>query len=293
MSKSNVFPIVTFLDVPRRTASKPLWMMMGTAFKISCAHHSHDPNSLYGGNRTHFLTAKHTFAPWQYTQDPESLKIPHKFRKLRFVTCRMYLPSTDGGACVNAYASVQLSSIHPTDDIAVLSISNTHLDAVHFCAAPALQLSYSTRDYEKGSRGTIVGYRGVGKLGELDTFSPSLLQSLPPEEQEALLKDLQDVEGKQELAQTDVEILDPKGMCHGVPPQASCYHGMSGAPLVTANGAVAGILSGKHPDFPENIAFVPASGVIDWLRALAGKGGLETQPSDGGLETVDASALQP
>lgn len=227
-----------------------------------------------------FLTAKHTFAPWDFTKDSNDLKIPHEFRKARFVIGKMYAyDETTGDATATACEEMSLVSMHPTLDVALLSLRRwppASPAAELFASAPALPLLPVKHALQKGSAAVIEGFRGAGQLGELDTFDPSLLKKLPPEAQEALMKQLQDVEGRQTRAITDVAILDPLGMCHGVgDAHPTCYHGMSGGPVtvspVEAAGEnqppyCAGVLYGKHPDYPQNIGYTPVCALSSWLQ---------------------------
>lgn len=276
--RGRCFPIVSFLHVPGKM-SKPLWLMMGTAFpfQLPCSGGATDavPQLL--------LTAKHTFAPWDYAKDASQLKIPEDYRKLRFVVGRMYRPNEEGQSVAAQAVGLRLLSQHPTLDVAVLAVDTvgdaaggSPTTASSAASSPAssavvfesaLPLCTTTR-YPAASHGCLLGYRGVGRLGELDTLDASLLQRLPPSEREALLKDLQDIEGKQIRAETTVSVLDEKGMCKGTGDQEKCFHGMSGGPLITTSGVCAGVLYGQHPDATGCLGYTPCLDFADWLSGV-------------------------
>lgn len=261
------FPIVSFLHVPGKM-STPLWLMIGTAFPFQAQL---DGQPLAAGAPQLLLTAKHTFAPWDYAKDASQLKIPQDYRKLRYVVGRMYRPSSEGQAVAADRVGLRLLSQHPTLDVAVLAVEGAGREATPTSAPPVVfdaPLTLSTSRLPAASPGLILGYRGVGRLGEMDTLDASLLQRLPPAERDALLKELQDVEGKQVRAQTTVSILDEKGMCKGVGDQDRCFHGMSGGPLLTASGACAGVLYGHHPDAPGCLGYTPCAEFADWLAGV-------------------------
>lgn len=275
--RGRCFPIVSFLHVPGKM-SKPLWLMMGTAFpfQVQCSGGA----ATAAGNSTAspplLLTAKHTFAPWDYAKDASQLKIPEDYRKLRFVVGRMYHTNEEGQSVAAGKVGLQLVSQHPHLDVAVVAVdtranvdnaSTTAFDASTSSSAVVFDtpLALSTTRYPASSGGLIVGYRGLGRLGELDTLDPSLLQRLPLKEREALLQDLQDIEGKQVWATTTVSILDEKGVCKGIGDRATCYHGMSGGPVLTTTGECAGVLYGHHPDAPGCLGYIPCADFAKWL----------------------------
>ncbi|KAG5494512.1 hypothetical protein GH5_02535 [Leishmania sp. Ghana 2012 LV757] len=269
------FPILSFLHVPG-TMTKPLWLMMGTAFTFRTPGMAEAVRGQAAALLPPLLlTAKHSFAPWDYTKDASQLKIPKEYRKLRFVISRMYRADADGRAVAASAASVRLLSQHPSRDVALLSADAVpwkspqcaHADSPpHTLGWVREPLSLCRELYPAGSDGLLMGFRGVGQLGELDTLDPSVLQRLPPHERDALLKNLQDVEGKQMRTTTTVSVLDARGMCKGVGDLATCYHGMSGGPLITTTGQCAGVLYGHHPDAPGCIGYTPCADFADWLE---------------------------
>jgi hypothetical protein len=279
--KGRCFPIVSFLHVPGKM-SKPLWLMMGTAFPFQ------PPVGTDGVAAPQLLlTAKHTFAPWDYAKDASQLKIPPDYRKLRFVVGQMYHPNDEGHAVASERVALRLVSQHPTADVAVLTVDSRVISAAApsattvegdtppptSTAAPSAAVFHSpltlcTTRYPSASAGLILGYRGLGRLGELDTLDPSLLQRLSPLERETLLKDLQDIEGKQVHASTTVTILDERGMCKGTGDTAACFHGMSGGPVLTTAGTCAGVLYGRHPDAPGCLGYTPCADFAEWLDGV-------------------------
>ncbi|KAG5469597.1 hypothetical protein LSCM1_02828 [Leishmania martiniquensis] len=269
------FPILTFLHVPGKM-SKPLWLMMGTAFTFRIPGMAEpargQPEAMMPPL---LLAAKHSFAPWDYTKDASQLKIPDEYRKLRFVVSRMYRTDAGGRAVAADAASLRLLSQHPSQDVALLVADGVRWTAPH-CAnteSPTCTSAWSygplplrQEPYPATSDGLLIGFRGLGTLGELDTLDPSVLQRLPSQERDALLRNLQDVEGKQMRTTTTVSVLDARGMCKGVGDLATCYHGMSGGPLITTAGECAGVLYGHHPDAPGCIGYTPCAYFSGWLE---------------------------
>lgn len=268
------FPILSFLHVPGKMA-KPLWLMMGTAFTFQTHEMVEAACGQPAAQSSLLLTAKHSFSPWGYTKDASQLKIPKEYQKLRFVIGRAYRTDADGRAVATDAVGLRLLAQHPIHDVALLGVDAPSWKLLQ-CAtddSPArpLDLAHAAlplckEPYPAASDGLLIGFRGVGRLGELDTLDPSVLQRLPPHERDALLKDLQDVEGKQRRATTTVSILDARGMCKGVGDLATCYHGMSGGPLVTTTGQCAGVLYGHHPDAPGCIGYTPCADFAGWLE---------------------------
>lgn len=289
------FPVLSFLDVPGRTV-QPLWLMMGTAFRVylpstgsvveASSTVATEEQALKQPARPLFLTAKHTFTPWDFTKNSSDIKIPEDYRKARYTVGRIYTYAEDSGdAAAAPFEELSLVSLHPTCDVALLSlrywppVSST---ANRFVSASALPLLPAGRVLREGTAATVEGFRGTGRLGELDTFDPSLLQTLTPAEREVLLKELKSVEGRQTRVVTDVAIVDPIGKCCGVgEAHRACYHGMSGGPVVVRVASetasweeeprlfCAGILYGRHADHPESIGYTPTVAFATWLLEAA------------------------
>lgn len=258
--------------------------------------------------RHFLLTAKHTFAPWDHTKDAASMKIPEEFRKQRYVIARLYnTDAPHERALRNSYVHATLVASHPTLDVSLLSVSRTASFAspapvgVGTAAKPAASASLSenssptTTSLESSpgpiacgdvfkhaltlspdaskrrtaeSTASFFGFRGEGRLGQLDTFDASLLQKLPPKERDALLQDLKDVEGKQVASRCDVQILSHLGAATAAKPGEECYHGMSGCPLIVHENECGGILYGKHPDHPQHIGYIPTEDFYGWVQKV-------------------------
>ncbi|KPA84435.1 hypothetical protein ABB37_02407 [Leptomonas pyrrhocoris] len=255
--------------------SKPLWLMMGTAFPFETpSSGSSSPQLL--------LTAKHTFAPWDYAKDASQMKIPADYRKLRFVVGCIYRPNEEGQSVASEKVGLRLVSQHPQLDVAVVAVDDkgdvktpsvTTAATATMASSPSRAVFSSplplcTTRYPAAADGLLLGYRGMERLGELDTLDPSLLQRLSPGERDALLVDLQDIEGKQIRASTTVSILDERGMCKGTGDRATCFHGMSGGPLLTTSGTCAGVLYGHHPDAPGCLGYTPCADFAEWLAGV-------------------------
>eukprot|EP00796_Vickermania_ingenoplastis_P010652 gene10652-7399_t len=285
----NCFPIISFLHVPGKM-SRPLWLMLGTAVHIApppppgvsdedVAALESSTNALCRDpSRLFFLTTKHTFAPWDHVKDPAEMKVPVEFRKQRYVVSRMYDVDEDTHrACRERYVMATLLASHPTLDIAVLSVLR---DAPYSGASSGDVVTANSRMAGSSMRlmpdappadhsASFLGFRAEGRLGQLDTLDPSLLQTLPPQEREKLLKDLQDVEGRQIWTECRISVLSHLGAA-ACQEGGECYHGMSGSPLVV-NGMCGGILYGKHPDYPHHMGYTPICEVYSWLQQVLAK----------------------
>ncbi|KEG07120.1 hypothetical protein DQ04_10831030 [Trypanosoma grayi] len=255
--------------------SQPLWLMMGTAFLLRTTHTT-------ASGRRYLLSAKHTFAPWQYVKDPERLKIPEDCRKTRFIIGRLYLPDKEGHALASSSMELQLVALHPTLDVALLALkapspasagASVHAvlgEVERRADAAGSGLALSPIDPATSTTCVVAGYRGAGSLGLLDTFDPDLLQKLPAAQRDELLSKLRCVEGEQVAAVAQVEVLHASGMCRAV--QGRCYHGMSGAPVLVDEGTCGGVLYGKHAECAEHLGYTPASCFEEWVRSAVGAG---------------------
>lgn len=228
--------------------------MLGTAFVIA------PPIDL--PHTTVMLTAKHTFLPWMFVDQTEKVKIPEEYRKIRYVVGKVYDPLTLGTKELVS-EEVRVVSTHPTLDAALLVVRSSRV--LNFNSADRLQLNYGTVEARSAE---IVGFRGEGVLGEMDTLNSRLLEKLPAEERNRLLKLMENVEGRQVETRANVEIITSDGMCKGMSTKDRCFHGMSGAPLVTS-GRCVGILYGKHPEAQENYGFVPLKPLEGWIAENA------------------------
>lgn len=289
------YPVISFLHVPGKM-SQPLWLMMGTAFHIQPPSFDDLPATTTTAaleviqSRHWFLTAKHTFAPWDHTADAEKMKIPTDFRKQRYVVCRLYMHNNTHRAIRDQHFQASLVASHPTLDVALLSIPRSTIpiaatSSTTASATPAAgagqpgptsslsltsPLALSDAAMERGSAGTFYGFRGEGMLGELNTFDSELLKKLTPQENEKLLNELKDVEGKQVSTRCDVTIESSDGAASCVG-DGRCFHGMSGCPLICGEKC-GGILYGKHPDYPkECIGYVPSEKFFAWVRSAIAK----------------------
>lgn len=282
------FPIMSFLHVPGKM-SQPLWLMMGTAFLVNVSRRTGAAACPFGSadasdgvdssahkRRRFLLTAKHTFVPWQFT-DPQRLKVPEEYRRTRFVIGRLYIPDSEGKAVASLSVDLKLVAMHPTADVAVLvakvptSVASVaagtasrsavserfdaHAELERRANAVGGGLTLAPEDPQKGSVCSVAGYRGTGLLGKLDTFDPDLLDRLSETERGQLLSSLRCVEGQQEAAVARVKIFHSKGMCRAE--EGSCFHGMSGAPVLTDEKTCGGVLYGKHPDDANSVGYVP------------------------------------
>ena len=263
---SGIFPIVSFLHVPAKM-SKPAWLMLGTCFLIEPP-----TERLKLKAPLVFLTAAHTFLPWKYMPEKDSaeLKIPLEFRKPRFTIGKIYLADELGSACAGQHFPISLTAVHPTLDVALLTMSSIDGDAF---SAQANRRSLLARyelledDPPTGSQLCVTGFRGRGKLGEVDTSAHQTVSSLAKGEQEALLRDMSNVEGKQDLTSSGLSVVG-RGVASYT--HALCFSGMSGSPVLLTSGEnkCAGVLYGKTkmPGGAEAVGYIPSSAVLDWCR---------------------------
>lgn len=347
LMQQGCFPLLSFLHVPGKM-SRPVWLMMGTAFRFQLPPLRHEIDALpactsntttESANTTHspllFLTCKHTLVPWDFVSDASALRIPTDYRKSRFVIGKLYLIDAARRRAQRAGAlELRIVALHPHLDVALLraqpcahmfephastwrvvheaptlTLSTHYMESKDKIQADGRQRAVCAKDVPwpcntepadgvladaapsslgdvTTERGYLVGFRGSGRLGEVDTMDASVLQKLSTEERAALLAELSDVEGKQEPVVASVRVVDARGMCRGWDDARDvCYHGMSGAPLLLPCGAsspavvcedaallpkapmtCAGVLYGKHVDFPQNIGFTPVGAFLPWLR---------------------------
>lgn len=197
--------------------------------------------------------------------------------------------NSSSACCVRAsreaYLEVSLVATHPHLDVALLSLplSSTFSPTSTFSEADeempsfgfpvaleekadtAIEASALT---DNGGRYFFVGYRGEGRLGELDTFDSSLLKNLPAAEKMSLLSDLKDVVGKQVASYCGVNIVNPLGAATAIN-GGRCYHGMSGSPLMDRKkNQCIGILYGKHAEYPQQIGYLPVQDFYPWVQKV-------------------------
>lgn len=271
--------------------SKPLWLMMGSAFLFEppppAATAAPDEGVLTKSHqRCLFLTAKHTLAPWDHSKDASVMKIPEAFRKQRYVLPRLYRTTANHQKPIpEEYVDSSIVALHPHLDVAVLSVSLSSSFAAGKPDGPKVEenckctltpcrdiftskLLLSAQEATPEVEGcTFFGFRGEGLLGKMDTFDASILQKLPPREREALLLELKEVEGKQAAAECPVTIVSARGAAQQTEPSSECYHGMSGGPLMRGNTCY-GVLYGKHPDCPRHLGYTPTSDFYAWLQKV-------------------------
>ncbi|CUG84753.1 Hypothetical protein, putative [Bodo saltans] len=287
---AGIFPVMSYLHVPAKM-SRPLWLMMGTCFLVDT---SDIPTTSWAKKSPFvFLTSSHTFLPWQWMPDPSALKIPEDYRKARYITGRLMMADTSSGRAVATHTyTVSPLRFHPTLDVCALSMSGAESDAFRTLLKQRQQEKYFTLSPTDAAQGTSIvvsGYRGIGRLGELDTLDASVLSKLSKEDQASLLAELQNVEGKQEFNACGLRVAR-KGVAvttHGL-----CYNGMSGAPAQLSSlnatsglggdggmerrGVCDGVLYGyahqheKEDAYPAEergyIGYVPSTAILDWLR---------------------------
>jgi hypothetical protein len=289
-----VFPVISYLHVPGKMKA-PQWLMMGTCFALSMGSIGVRAEK----SKVFFLTSAHTFLPWAHMKSAAELKIPLEFRKPRFVIGRVFLPMghLDGSRAVERrlWYSAALSAVHPSLDVALLSATAAAPPASGAALLPSsaqtLELaarhfdwwqeySLDASDPAEGAAVETLGFRGLGVLGEIDTLDATLLQTLSKPQQDALVQELREVEGKQQLTVASGAVAR-RGVA--VITAGRCWNGMSGAPFVI-NGRTAsacGVLYGNCAEVDslhgneQCIGFIPSSAVVSWIRGILGA----TEPS--------------
>lgn len=276
---AGVFPIVSYLHVPGKM-SHPLWLMLGTCFMIEAPRYQRERAPYV------FLTAAHTFVPWNFMSggSEKALKIPVEFRKSRFVVGTLFGfdPQTFVANPAQRF-QLKLVALHPTLDVAMLSMSGADSDA--FAALmkrqqqPDHRFVVSATDAAVSDESDAVvccGFRGSGVLGETDTLDADVINRMSKDDQAALMKELQSVEGKQQGTASGLRAVR-RGvgrLTHG-----KCFNGMSGAPMQqsTDSKSCVGILYGlAHfgkqagtfpPDESDYVGYVPSSAIFDWCTS--------------------------
>ncbi len=276
MSLSNhlagIFPIVSYLHVPSKM-QKPAWLMLGTCFLIT-------PPTERLRNKAPliFLTSAHTFLPWQFMPEKDSaeLKIPVEFRKPRFTVGRVFLADELGSACPGQRFPISLMAVHPTLDVALLTMSSVDGDAFATQASTRGLLErfeLCEEDPPVGAQLCVTGYRGRGLLGEVDSTTHSSVSGMTKEQQEVLMREMASVEGKQDATSSGL-VVAARGV--GVYTHALCYSGMSGSPVLPTTGRdrrCVGVLYGKAPQRDQSgvaiagVGYIPSSAVLEWCRA--------------------------
>jgi len=261
---AGVFPVVSYLHVPRKMPHAQ-WLMIGTCFLI-------EPPTAEIRNRAPaiFLTAAHTFIPWKYSSNPAELKIPADFRKPRYCTGNICLYDGDGRSSNTEKFAVHLAAVHPTLDVALLTLSLQDCDAF-LSRVYQRQLWHCFRlmpascPFPIGSPVTITGFRGRGRIGELDTLNEEVVKRLSKEDQAALLREMTPIEGKQDGVSC--------GLCvtgTGVAQQThfQCYNGMSGAPVQhsTDKRLAIGVITKKMGQ--NSVGFETSTDILNWCETL-------------------------
>lgn len=210
-----------------------------------------------------FLTAAHTFAPWR---GYDKLSIPQEFRRGRYVIGKVYGYDEFGAADTSVSFDLALSAIHPTLDVALLTIAEPaatpnstsasgrvgkpavggHRTGEAFLAmarSRGLARPLPLARARVGVRASLNGFRGRGALGEPNLFSdPEAMQRLPAEERARLERLSANAVGAQDACGTTLTVegvvADAEfGAVLGAAAAAASttsqiFSGMSGAPLV-------------------------------------------------------------
>lgn len=265
---AGIFPVLSYLHVPGKMA-KPLWLMMGSCFMVA-------PPTERIRQRAPitFLTSAHTFLPWHFVKDPKELKIPDEFRRPRYVVARLFMFDEHGAVLSGQWFPLTFSAVNKDRDMALLTMAPRDYDAFVTAAKSRGLLKEFALMKEPLFDGsvTITGYRAQGMLGTLDTLDPGAMKGFSKEQQEALLKEMEHPEGKQEATTCGMKTTDVRGI--GVLTHGRAYNGMSGAPVLpTADGGrgadCCGILAGHAEGRPRgHISFVPSDDVLQWCDSL-------------------------
>lgn len=269
LGMAGIFPSISYFQVPGKM-SKPVWLMTGTAFIVK-------PVTERMANKAplSFLTACHTFAPWKFVKPgpaADSIKIPPEYRRERYVHGRVFLFDENGSSVAGRSVPVNLSAVHPSHDIALLTLPPAECDVfLRWIKERGIDRRFELADAAPGETVTVTGFRGRGVLGDVTLSKLEEYKSWPKEKVEAMMKEMQVIEGKQDAFTYAVKIDSPNG---GESMHGRGFSGMSGAPLLNKRDQCTGMLLGvgnsvdTDPNEMNRTQFVPASTIREWCESL-------------------------
>ena len=136
---------------------------------------------------------------------------------------------------------------------------------------------------------TVLGFRGIGRLGTMDTLDPTSIENLSPSEKNAMQLEFQDVEGKQTFSTMGMRVVNGggEGAMYGLGEvtHGEAFHGMSGGPVLchvanrrrspkirhtTGCDADAALSSGGEPERACFGLFYAAAPSLPALRGMLG-----------------------
>ena len=272
---AGIFPLCSYLHVPGKM-SAPVWMMLGTCILWA-------PPNVRRSDRSRglsFLTCAHTFLPWNFVkvEKPEDVTIPVEFRKQRFVIGKLFLFNEYGQAQKQHAFSLQLVAVNEELDVALLTMPLTEADAFRGAARSRQLDKFHTLhdgDVPVGSSLSLVGFRGVGRLGEVESTDLRAIKAMTAIEREELTLLFANAEGRQEASTAGAVCLRRGvGLLQN---SMRAYQGQSGSPLCDGSGGLRGMLYGRPRGADEVVAeyhlervigYVPSTSILKWAEEL-------------------------
>lgn len=290
-----IFPIVSFLHVPKEMPA-PQWLVLGTGFLLhapsleavvssSSSKNKGDGGGGGGGGLLArirgrstkgepwlILSVAHNFAPWRV---PEwKLNIPNDWRKMRFILGNVYQYDQFGSCLKDTACKMSIEAMHPTLDLALLSIPDSGEFIRHLATASAMSGTTDDDDFnlrlsqfkleplrksafadgaaEEQLFVEAVGFRGRGALGDTRIDGEAATKQLTAEDRARMVEEHRHAVGKQDLhvfsfaptfkrAKTVGEGEGKKDHLMLVEPgegfgrRGSPYIGMSGSPVMPSS----------------------------------------------------------
>lgn len=276
-SLQGIFPMTSYFFVPKKM-NAPQWLMMGSCFAI-------DPDKFAGPRSKQFshcfLTAAHTMGPWRI--HPQ-ITIPEEYRRHRFVQGKVMMYDEFGNIDTAKTVEVSLSAVHPTLDVALLTIPNAD-EAQRFDKLAKANELNQFKSLGTSARGDVLylnGFRGRGSFGQVTGEEDiERMKRLTEAERAKVEREMSRAVGQQDPVSTTLVALNDH---QGVVTHGKVGAGMSGAPcLLRSDVSVAvGILCsavplkelpvGDKPDpTKQYISFVPMAPIAQWLDELWSK----------------------
>lgn len=239
-----IFPLVSFLHVPKQMP-QPQWLVLGTGFLLHLPslpnqtrsdgllsrvraryNNKSSTNVNRGGDPFLVLSVAHNFAPWRVKE--WKLNIPDDWRKARYITANIYQYDANGSCLKDTACKMQMEAVHPTLDLALLSIPDTgsfvrqvavaaaatgHDDDFNrrlgqFKFAPLLPLSSPFLPSSSASLPSnkpeeilvdAIGFRGRGALGDTRMDGEEATRKISAEERQKLIDEHRHAVGRQDV----------------------------------------------------------------------------------------------
>jgi hypothetical protein len=291
---AGIFPFVSFLHVPKQMP-QPQWLVLGTAFLLhvpslpkprarapsAASSATADASELSDAPSTPhiasgglisrikqrgktpqarasdpllLLSVAHNIAPWRVKE--WKLNIPDDWRRLRNIIGNVYQCDAFGACLKDSACRVTVEAMHPTLDLALLSIPDAGGFVRQVATAAAAtgddddfnqRLSYFRLQPLGGAAAgkellvDAIGFRGRGSLGDTRIDGEAATKALAPEERHRMVEEHRHAVGKQDVHVFSFvpelasgagasSALHPTGNGRGI--VGSPFIGMSGSPVI-------------------------------------------------------------